>query len=834
MRAAIRPRGSRNEPTPAGLPLDNSSRPHQRVRVDPARRPVTIFGLLAVAYIAAIHLPPIPSVLAFSIACAACTAACLTRGRACAIALSIAALAFCMGWFAFRIHEAPADRPRPTLPQTPFLAEGIVIAARPVPPPEGLDAFAVLRSRAAARVDVRIRSFNSAPASGLVRLSIPRGIDPRPGDLLRFRGTATPIPPRANPGELDPRPWAAQEGLFATASIPDASLVERLPGRPLESRIRRGLDDLRRRTDSLLARDGSPPRALLRAMLLGEEDAEVSGLRSAFTRLGLAHLVAISGLNLTLMAGVAIFLVRLTGDHGPFESILVGGLILIYMLVLPLNTPVLRAGILALALLGARAAGRRYDPLAILALTATAILLWRPMDLFTLSFQLSFGLVAVLIRAAPAAHERLFAIPVRTDLPRRIPLWRSFVLEPAKRLFSTSLLCWLVATPLILLHTGLFSPAAVLTTMFVAPVLLLVLAAGYILLIVGSIIPAIAEPAGPLVDGLAAAAVFVVRRLDELPGLSVRLPSPSIAWTIVATSLPFWWLKRGHLRDGRSWGLAGAVVLWLLAEAWSAPRPRPGVALRIDTLAVGDGTCHLLRAGGAALIWDCGSTRPGIGERLVPRAVFALGPTGIERLVITHPNLDHFNGVLGAADALGIREVMVSPAFPARALDRPTGPEAALMEGLEARGIRLRVLAMGDEIPLGPLRLEVLSPPVGADWPEPNDHSLIALARAGGASFLLTGDAQADAIRHISAAEPGLRLDAVELPHHGSARPEALEFILRTSPRVIVQSTGPSRVNLAFWDGPRSRSRWHTTASDGAVWVEILGDGTMRSGSLRD
>ena len=78
-----------------------------------------------------------------------------------------------------------------------------------------------------------------------------------------------------------------------------------------------------------------------------------------------------------------------------------------------------------------------------------------------------------------------------------------------------------------------------------------------------------------------------------------------------------------------------------------------------------------------------------------------------------------------------------------------------------------------------------------------------------------------------------LRADVLELPHHGSVHGAALEFVGAVGPRVVLQSTGPRRVGDARWDTLRAGRVWFTTASDGAAWAEIRGDGSVVGGSLR-
>src|SRR5690606_18108705 len=105
------------------------------------------------------------------------------------------------------------------------------------------------------------------------------------------------IPPPMNPGEPDRRLWAAQAGVAGTLGVPDAALVERLG--PAESALARAWASLLRwraaagdrARELLLGQAAAPPepRALLGALLLGEEEPDLREVRSAFTRLGLAH-----------------------------------------------------------------------------------------------------------------------------------------------------------------------------------------------------------------------------------------------------------------------------------------------------------------------------------------------------------------------------------------------------------------------------------------------------------------------------------------------------------------------------------------------------------------
>jgi competence protein ComEC len=346
-------------------------------------------------------------------------------------------------------------------------------------------------------------------------------------------------------------------------------------------------------------------------------------------------------------------------------------------------------------------------------------------------------------------------------------------------------------------------------------------------MLLGVFIPGTA--AAHAIASLAVWTQWLVQRIDELPGTSLRIAPVSALWTIAATVAILWWLARGTRRQGLV--IAAIAGAWLAVETWPG-LPR-GTALRVDTLAVGDGTCHLLRSGREAMLWDCGSLTPGVGRMLVPRAVRALGGGAVPTVIITHPNLDHFNGVLDIVEPLSVRRVLIGRAFIDQATQRPAGPEAYLLEHLRLRGVDVATISAGTTLDLGPSRIEFLSPPADADWPIDNDMSLVATittATSPARTVLLCGDIQDRAIAFVG----GLNLhpDIMEAPHHGSGRGAAVSFVSACSPAVVLQSTGPGRAGDERWDAARRASTWLCTARDGAVSASVMRDGTIRAGPI--
>lgn len=772
---------------------------------------------------------------------------------------AVLALAFALlagGLFTARVLEVPRSSlgalvPPPAEPGGGHIVtiEGVVIEPARAWEPSGALADYLPMQGGSVSFTVRAHAalLDTGPrrVTGRVRVTVGQG-EPeiRVGERVRVQGIARAIEPPSNPGQPDPRLWAAQSGQAVTITAASAALVEVLPPSPgLRASAARAWRQSRawlgRRAAAVLPEsEGSSGRAMLAALLLGERESGVDELRATFARQGLAHVLAISGFHLAVMAGATLFAVRLTGDRGRLEPLLVAVLVVLYVLILPARAPILRAATMVLAWLVAESMGRRYDKRALLAWVAIAVLVVRPMDLFSLGYQLTFGITAALIWFGAPVHARMF--PVAIGFDRYEPpdaFSRKWWLDRLTRLVSASVLCWLVATPLVAQSVGVISPAAVLSTVVVVPLVTVLLWSSYAAMLVGVFVPPLAAAMSGVLEWCARAVVAVVNTLDAVPLTTVYSPRLSLALTAALTVVVLLWLVRGRVRSPGLWAATLLVLGWGWGEWRTAGRLPHDVALRIDTLDVGNGTCHLIRSGDRTLLWDCGSLNPAIGLRAIPRALHALGAQRVPEVVLTHPNFDHYSGLPDVAERFGVEHVWTTSTFLARADRDPGGAAAACLRELDRRGIEVRAWAAGEIVPLGAARAVVLSPPEPTPFASDNDTSIIAMfgvqTASGQRRLLMTGDAQREALAALMTPGADLDADVLELPHHGSVQPTAMAFVDEVGPAVVLQSTGAARALDIRWNAQRLGRTWWTTATDGAAWVEIRRDGSIVSGSVR-
>jgi len=762
------------------------------------------------------------------------------------VAMALGVVALSQGYLRWRVMDAPADDLRWWLRETPALVcvQGTVLDA----PVEGraqrgaMAGFSWSRGDVVTRTRIDVERAQGEDggwraASGALWVRIGGRVEGvRAGDVVRVWGMARGVSGPGNPGERDLRLTAWQRGISGSVSIDDPALVEVVRGertvlQRARSGVLRGIDGLRAHARHWLegdeGRGDAQSRALIAALLLGQYDGAVEGVRGAFYRLGLAHVLTVSGFHLAMFVWFLLLALRLSGERPRLEWMILASSVVVYLLLVPAQAPIIRAGLVVLAWVAAESLGRRYDRLNTLAWVMVAVLVWRPMELWDIGFQLSFASVAVLIAVAGPLRVRALGPRLRLEELG----WRRWALDRTGEAALASLAAWGVTAPLVAHHLGVVSPMAVVSTLVTLPLASALIGVGYFGLVVMTIVPASAEVIQPVLHAASMALAAMVLWLDRLPGtvVYVRGPGVSVAWTVAAMMVLAWWMRVGSWREWRGVAATVIVVAWGAASLTALPLARD-VVFRMDTLAVGDGTCHILRSGREAMLIDCGSTWYGVGERDVPRALVALGVPATRRVIVSHSDIDHYSGLLDAARPAGVRRVLVTEEL-LRQAERPGSPEEMLVVELGRLGVEVGAVSAGEVIRLGEVMIEVLHPAAGARFERDNDGSIVVLVRvptgAGERRVLLCGDIEGPGIAALESAHGALRAEVMEAPHHGSANPQAIEFVGRVDPLVVVQSTGPSRVGDARWSRVRGGRTWLSTAEVGAVWVEVRRDGEV-------
>jgi competence protein ComEC len=557
-------------------------------------------------------------------------------------------------------------------------------------------------------------------------------------------------------------------------------------------------------------------QALAKALLLGDTSALDAEELTSFRRVGVSHILAISGQHLAVVCGLFWSVLRLFPvSRGSRAAVLIAAA-WGYAVLTGSRPPILRAAVMVTALCGAILLGRKVQPVNSLAAAALVVLLLNPAEAFQVGTQISFLAVLVLLTLA-SPLEAYWLGDDKADADALIP--RSHYTHVAMRLrrwtlsaYLATFVVWLVLMPLLAARFHLVSPSALV----IGPLLLLlvcvVLASGFLYLLANLVSDMLAWPMAQTLYGSLWASRWMVHVTDNLPGAFSYVVGPpewlvTLFYGVMLAAL----LGPASVRL-RTVGLSfcGICVLaWILVPS----RLPPGDELRCSVLAVGHGSCAVLELPcGRVVLCDAGSLRgPQTAERQIAPFLWSRGINRIDEVLLSHADLDHFNGVPGLLERFSIGMITVTPTFFAR--EEPAVDN--LLTILEQRRIPSRIIRAGQVLTAGETRIEVLHPPAsGPPGPE-NARSMVLLVRYRGRSLLLTGDLEQAGLERVLDLPPQC-VDVLIAPHHGSPSSNTERFAEWARPRIVVVSEGQERGQRPDPYSPRGSVVWRTS-QDGAV-----------------
>ncbi|MET0999825.1 MAG: ComEC/Rec2 family competence protein, partial [Marmoricola sp.] len=553
--------------------------------------------------------------------------------------------------------------------------------------------YVVLRARTVSVVGRGVRHRVRAP---VLVLADPRWQRLTPGSRLQVSGQLQ----RSSTRDL--------AGVLSTRGPP---VVMERPGSLL-----RGADRLRASVRGAVGGQPPGPRALVPALVDGDDAAMPDELADSFRTAGLTHLLAVSGTNLTLVVGCLLLLARWVGVRAR-GLVLVGALGVVGFVLLARTEPsVVRAAAMgSVGLIGMGHHGRRRGTRA-LGAAVFLLLLFDPWLALSMGFALSCLATAGILWLAPGWRDRLM---------RWLPRWVAEAL-------AIPLAAQLACTPLVAAISGQVSLVAVVANLLAAPAVgpatVLGLAGGLVGLLSDTLGRAVATPGAWSAQWIIAVAV----RCADLPVAAVGWSSGPIGVATLSALCLVLALFLGALLARRVTTLClGALMVCVLL----VPLPTPGwppegwVMVACD---VGQGDGLVLNAGrGSALVVDAGPD-PSAMHR-------CLGRLGIERVplvVLTHFHADHVDGLAGVLESRAVGAVEVT------SLADPLSG-VRLVEAVAARArVPVQRAAYGETRRLGPLSWQVVAPsrpPSPDSGSPPNDASVVLLVESRGIRILLMG-----------------------------------------------------------------------------------------------
>jgi len=599
----------------------------------------------------------------------------------------------------------------------------------------------------AAEADSRDDSGARRPASSR------QASAPRAGERWQFMVRLKAVHGSANPHGFDHELWQWEQGVQASGYVrngvhdPVPIRLDARAGYPLA----RWREQVRQRiVDKVADPQGS---GLIAALVVGDQGAIDREDWQVFRATGVAHLVSISGLHITMFAWLAAVAVGWLWRRSGWlclrlpatQAALLGGiaLALLYALFSGLGVPAQRT-ILMLACVGLlRLLGLRWPWPSVWLAACGVVVLIDPWALLQAGFWLSFVAVGI-----------LFATEFKAESPYDKKLTRYFYV-----FFHEQWTITLALAPLSLLLFGQVSLVGIAANALAIPWVTLVVTPAAML---GVLIPGLWE----LAAWAGTSMLVLLRWMADLPW-AVWSVAQAPAWAAAAALLGGVMLA---LRLPWTLRLMG-VPLLIPVLSWQVPSPSSGT---FDVLAadVGQGSAILVRTARHALLFDAGpryGQDSDAGQRVLAPLLRALG-VQLDMLVLSHQDSDHIGGA-HAVMAMQPRAALLS------SFDHPSSAAELCHAGQHWRwdGVDFRVIhPLSDRAPRSKTT---------------NASSCVLHISNGQAAALLTGDIEVAQEARLISSTP-LKADLMVVPHHGSKTSSSAAFLEAVDPGVAIVQSG--------------------------------------------
>jgi len=638
--------------------------------------------------------------------------------------------------------------------------------------------------------------------SGTALLFVPRYPTYEYGDVLQVTGKLE-TPPKLN--DFDYSEYLAHQGIYSTMLYPQIEILDEGKGfKPLEWTY-----SLRNRLSRILVEVLPEPQAsLAQGIILGIRGTIPPSIKANLSHTGTAHLLAISGLHLGIVAGILLAIgIWLFGRRHYTYIWLALGIIWLYALLTGMHPPVVRGAIMASLFLTAELLGRQRSAITSLAFAAAIMIGITPQILWTASFQLSFLAMTGLIFLTPPlmALGRKAVNAILSEDGTAVSIAK--VITDS---FSITLGAIIAVWPVIAYYFGIISFVGPLATFLALPVLPGIIITGALAGGLGLIALPVAQAIGWLAWLFLSYMLLIVNGFAILPLSFIEVGSvgATLIWVYYLALAMAIWLNtnRKKLTDlipettarlksrvsqssdlisrlPKKWVTPPLLVVAILVSFTAATMPDDN--LRVSFLNVGEGDAILVQTPAHQdILIDGGPNPQAICLELSNKMPF--WDRTIDLVVLTHPHADHLTGLVEVLRRYKVKQVL----SPDLDYDVPIYDE--WLNLIQEKNIKHTIAQAGQQIDLGEgAVIKVLNPQTplltGTESDIDNNGIVLRLSM-GEVSFLFTADIMQEAEFELIGRRADLTSTVLKIAHHGSSTSTCQEFLAVVNPCLAVIS----------------------------------------------
>ena len=640
--------------------------------------------------------------------------------------------------------------------------------------------------------------------SGAALIRVPRYPAYHYGDVLKVTGELE-TPPQFE--DFDYKSYLACQGVYSLIYYPRVEVLDRGEGiQPLQ-----WIYSLRERLSASLARALPEPQgSLAQGILLGLRGNIPDSLYQVFSRTGTAHLLAISGLHLSIIIAMLLSLgILVFGRQRSIYIWLAFGATWLYVMLAGMHPPVIRAAIMGSLFLIAEYLGRQRSAIIALAFAAAVMVGMQPNLLWSVSFQLSFLAMAGLISLYPyfQAWGRK-GVASLSGASEKIAVTGSMISDG----FAATLAAIVAVGPLVAYNFGVVSLVGLPATFLSLPALPFIIVTAALVAFVGLLAWLAAQMLGWLAWLFLSYLLLVVQAFDALRHSSLEVANVPI-WHIwgyyvvlagVIASLNYGkqltdfssrltsgikkvaeGISKPQSRLPKKWLIPVFLVVAILV--WSVGLTMPDDKLHVSFLDVGQGDAILVQTPNRQnILIDGGPYPQKINLELGKKLPF--WDRTIDLMISTQPQADHVTGLVEVLQRYKVKQVLEPGVSYNSSIYREW------LRLVEDKRIKHEIARAGQEIDLGSgIKMEVLNPPEGSFEGTSHDvdnNGVVLRLSWGKVSFLFTADIREEAEFELIGQRANLKSTVLKVAHHGSKTSTSPQFLAAVDPELAVILVG--------------------------------------------